>query len=151
MPTDTSVSHEEQRLVLRLMVHWRGLMGSRPMPRLSDFDPSTVPDIWADSFVVDARHSPDLVFHALGPRHVEALGRDPRGQRVTTVGHNTLLGRALSYADKVVERQVPISLGGQFVDNDGRMRLYRSILLPLEHEGGLALLGAANCRIVVVD
>ncbi|HTI85994.1 MAG TPA: PAS domain-containing protein [Alphaproteobacteria bacterium] len=151
MTPTTGVSHEEQRLVLRLMVHWRALAGDRDMPVFADFDPAVVPDIWADSFLVDARTSPGLVFHALGLHHVDALGRDVSGQRVTTAGHNTLLGRALSYADKVLERRVPISLGGQFVDNEGRMRLYRSILLPLEHDGGLALLGAANSRIVVVD
>jgi hypothetical protein len=151
MVTDSGVSQEEQRLVLRLLAHWRALAGDRAMPRFTDFDPKGIPDIWDEAFLVDARDPSDLAFHAIGACHVDALGRDVRGERVKTVGDDTLLGRAVSYAANVIERRVPITLGGQFVDAQGRMRLYRSILMPLDHEGGLALLGAANSRVVVVD
>jgi hypothetical protein len=41
-------------------------------------------------------------------------------------------------------------MGGQFVDANGHIRLYRSILTPLAHDDGLALLGGADSRIVVL-
>jgi hypothetical protein len=149
MVNDNGVSREEQRLVLRLLGHWRALAGDRPMPSFEDFDPWVVPEIWEDSFLIDGRDPSNLVFHSVGAHHVEGLGRDPGGQSVATLSSDTLLGRAVSYAASVIERRVPITVGGQFVDTAGLTHLYRSILMPLAYEGGLALLGAANSRMVV--
>lgn len=141
---------EEQRLVYRVLGHWRRLAGHRAMPRLEEFDPWAIPEMWDDCFVIDASDPSDLAFHSVGASHIAVLGRNPSGQRLSSVGPNTLLAHAVAYAGKVVERRVPISLGGQFIDGGRRMVLYRSILMPLAGDRGLALLGAANCRAVVL-
>jgi hypothetical protein len=149
MPDGSKITGAEQRLVLRLLAHWRELAGDRGMPEFEDFDPWIVPEIWEDSFLIDAHDPSALVFHSVGDNHVDALGRDPAKQLVSTVGRDTLLGRAISYAAEVIERKVPMTLGGLLADSDGNTRLYRSVLMPLAHDGGLVLLGAVNSRIVV--
>ena len=64
---------------------------------------------------------------------------------------DTLLGQATLYWRKVVEKRVPISIGGEFRHRDGRLILYRSIILPLSADERQIdhLLGAANYRAVV--
>ncbi|HTI85993.1 MAG TPA: PAS domain-containing protein [Alphaproteobacteria bacterium] len=148
MADDGRIPGTEQRLVMRLLVHWRELAGGHPMPDFEDFDPWDVPELWEDSFLIDARDPSALVFHSVGDNHIDALGRDPSTQLVSTVGEDTLLGRAVSYAAQVIECKQPMMLGGVLADSDGNAHLYRSILMPLAHGRGLALLGAANSRIV---
>jgi hypothetical protein len=148
MADDGRIPGTEQRLVLRLLAHWRELAGDRPMPDFEDFDPWDVPEMWEDSFLIDARDPSALVFHSVGGNHIDVLGRDPSAQLVSMVDEDTLLGRAVSYAAEVIECKGPMTLGGLMADSDGNTRLYRSVLMPLAHGRGMALLGAANSRIV---
>ena len=59
---------------------------------------------------------------------------------------NGLLGRAVSYADQVLDKSVPISRGDSFVDGEILVK-YRSILLPMSSDGQRVdrLFGAVNC------
>ena len=43
----------ERRLVLRLLTHWRELVGERDYPSFSELDPASIPDIWSYCFVLD--------------------------------------------------------------------------------------------------
>jgi hypothetical protein len=149
--TDTT-NPRERRLVLRLLGHWRDLAGDRAMPRASDVDGAAIPELWPYCFMLDVR-GPEPVFTFVGDFHVAAVGRDPTGQPLSSVPTETLLSQGLSYYPRVLARAIPITLGGQFVDRDGRTILYRSIIMPLgESEGRVPmLLGGANCREVAAD
>ena len=56
--------------------------------------------------------------------------------------------KLLDHIGKVIEKQVPISRGGEFLKPDGIKVLYRAIILPMSDDGATisGLLGAANCR-----
>jgi hypothetical protein len=144
--TDTT-NPRERRLVLRLLGHWRDLAGDRAMPRVSDVDGAAIPELWPFCFMLDVRGA-EPVFTFVGQFHVDSLGTNPTGQPLSSVPAETLLSQGLSYYPRVLARAIPITLGGQFVNRDGRTILYRSIIMPLgESDGPVpALLGGANCR-----
>jgi hypothetical protein len=148
-----TINPRERRLVLRLLSYWRELAGERAMPHPSDVDGSRIPDMWGHCFILDVRGTGEPVFGVIGEHHAAMLGSDLKGQAVSVAGSETLLGQAASYHRQVLARGIPITLGGQFVNREGRTVLYRSILLPLgEGEGRvMALLGGANCRELVAE
>jgi hypothetical protein len=139
----------EQRLVLRLLERWRTLAGERAMPAVADIA-RLGDDIRDDCFVLEDEAG-ELLFRFVGERQKSLLASDPSSLRVSAIDGETLLGRAIGYRAHVLDRRVPVSVGGQFVDRDGRTILYRSILLPLGENGITALLGCVNGRVVVRD
>lgn len=146
---DGTACQQEQRLVLRLLDRWRNLAGERPMPTVADVA-RLADDIRDDCFVLED-DAGEFVFRFVGERQRALLESDPSGLRLSAIAGETLLGRAIAYRAQVIERAVPVSVGGQFVDKDGRTILFRSILLPLGENGISALLGCVNYRVVVLD
>lgn len=124
------------------------------MPARGAFDPEAIPELWPWCFLIDVEARAQGRIVAAGSGHHDFHGRNPEGMSLTELPEATLLGQAVAFAGDVLERKVPASYGGNFIDIHGRDLLYRSILLPLgedrpEHEGGriVALLGGANCRV----
>jgi hypothetical protein len=149
--TNTTVPRpEEQRLVLRLLNYWRELANERSMPTVADIADSSA-DIRQHCFILEFADAGELVFQFVGEGQHAALGSDPTGLPLSVIDDETLLGRAVSYRAQVIERQAPVSVGGQFTDKDGRAVLYRSILLPLGENAITALLGCVNSRVVVLE
>ena len=138
---------------MRLLSYWREIAGERDMPRLSAVDGSKIIDMWGHCFTLELRGPTEPVFGYIGEHHVAKLPGNLIGQGVSTAGSDTLLGQAASYHRQVLARGIPITLGGQFVNPEGRTVLYRSILLPLGEDGGriTALFGGANCRELVAE
>jgi hypothetical protein len=147
--TDGIARQQEQRLVLRLLKRWRDLAGERPMPTVDDVT-GLASDIRDDCFVLEDQGG-ELVVRFVGERQKAILGSDPAGLGLSAIDGETLLGHAVSYRAQVIERGVPVSVGGQFVDKNGHAILYRSILLPLGRNGITALLGCVNGRVVVLE
>ncbi len=138
----------ERRLVMRVLEFWERLRGARPFPRASDVLSADFGPDWASCFVI-----------AIGPatgqwsfRHIGGDLLVPEWDEaiegaVADFPDNTLLKHACAYMTDVLNRRVPISLGGDFHVEDSRVR-FRSIMLPLSDDGMRvdSLLGAANCR-----
>ena len=122
------------------------------MPTPGEVDGTRIPDMWGHCFIVDLRATDEPVFSYVGEHHVAILVRDPKGRPVSAAGADTLLGQAVSYHRQVLARGIPITLGGQFVNQAGRTVLYRSILLPLGEDGRISgLFGGANCRELIAE
>jgi hypothetical protein len=123
------------------------------MPHPNDLDGAKIPDIWGHCFTLEVRGSGEPVFEYIGDQHAAKLDSDLKGKPVSAAGSDTLLGQAASYHRQVLARGIPITLGGQFVNREGRTVLYRSILLPLGEGGGqiMALLGGVNCRELLAE
>src|SRR5690349_14162568 len=109
---DETTRQQEQRLVLRLLERWRTLVGERRMPAAADVA-RLGDDIRDDCFVLEDEAG-ELVVRFVGERQKALLGSDPTGLRVSTIDDETLLGRATGYRAQVMERGVPVSVGGQF-------------------------------------
>lgn len=123
------------------------------MPPPSAIDGGKIADMWGHCFTLELRGPAEPMYGFIGEHHVAQLGKNLVGQGVSAAGSDTLLGQASSYHRQVLARGIPITLGGQFINREGRTVLYRSILLPLGEGGGqlTALLGGANCRELVAE
>jgi hypothetical protein len=139
----------ERRLVLRLLSHWRTLLDDRRFPSFADLEPAVIPEIWANSFVLEVfDDGEEPVFRAVGDELSDYAGFPLVGRRPSELPSETLPAVSVAYIDEVLEKGVPISRGGQFYKDDGIKVLYRSIILPMSDDGETisGLLGAANCR-----
>ncbi len=142
----------ERRLVLRLLTYWRDIRGERSFPALSDVQREQIADMWPNVFVLDVATNPaDPCFVEFGDKLSSAGDAPLRGCPVSLAPPNTLLNHSVSYCQEVIRKQVPISRGGEFINNRGIKVLYRSIILPMSSNSATIdrLLGAANCREVV--
>jgi hypothetical protein len=140
---------EERRLVLRLMAFWDDLRGERDFPDQGDIDPEVLGDDWPHCYLLQVQHPPiasrfehlgDIFRPGLPEREIETLADCP---------HGTLLHAATHYVDRVLQKRVPVSLGGHANLGPDSV-LYRSILLPLSNDGHTIdyLFGGANFRSV---
>ncbi len=139
----------EQRLVLRLLNHWRGLCGERDYPSFADVIPDDMPDMWHSCFVLEVvGHEEYPVFRAAGGEIISYAPDSLIGTPVSAWEPNTLIGVAVRHTQQVLRKGVPMSYGNEFIKVDGTKVLYRSILLPMSDDGETisGLLGAANCR-----
>ena len=140
---------EERRLVLRLMAYWDDLRDDRDFPSYKEIDPAAIGDDWPHCYTVAVQNPPiasqfvhlGAIYHPDLPESgVETLADCAQG---------TLLYAATHYIDRVLQKKVPVSLGGHaHLGRDSV--LYRSILLPLSNDDGTIdyLLGGANFRVV---
>lgn len=140
---------EERRLVLRLMAYWDDLRNERDFPEYSDIDPSAIGDDWPHCYTI-AVQSPPIASQFVHLGEVYRPGLPERGvETLADCPHGTLLHAATHYIDRVLQKKVPVSLGGHaHLGRDSV--LYRSILLPLSNDDGTIdyLLGGANFRVV---
>ena len=138
----------ERRLVLRAHEYWQELRGDRDFPLADAFDERVLGDDWAWSLVIGLGTAPEeAVFRHIGNHLWNPDWGNRDGLLVKDCPKPALLAAAVDYIPRVLDRQVPISIGGELEVTDMSI-LYRSILLPLSSNGSDvdALLGAANFR-----
>ncbi len=143
----------ERRLVLRLLGYWRGLGDGERLPSESEIDPKAIQDMWPCCAVLDvAGKETDPEFTYVGTALAEA-GAELAGRKLSDAPVDTLVSRGFDYFHEVLAKKVPICFGGEFVNQRGVKVLYRSVILPLSHDGVNInrLLCAANCREVAAD
>ena len=143
---------EERRLVLRLMAYWDDLRDTRDFPSFAEIDPATIGDDWTHCFTLAvAQPVSGSAFHHLGEIYRPGLP-DAGVATLADCPQDTLLHAATHYIDRVLQKKVPVSMGGQ-THLGADAVLYRSILLPLSNDGYTIdyLLGGANFRVVTTD
>ncbi len=137
---DDAPNGMERGLVLRLLSHWRELVGERQYPSFSELDPESIPDITG--------HADDPIFRVAGPKYAAYLPIDLRNLPISKAPRDSLIEKSVAFAQEIIAKQVPISRGGEFMKPGGGTVLYRGIILPMSDDGITVsrLLGAANCR-----
>jgi hypothetical protein len=141
----------ERRLVVRILEIWERLRGARPFPRESDVLSADLGPDWANCFLIAMRSGTgQWSFRHVGGDLLIQGWDGAIGGAVADCPENTLLGHACAYMTDVLDRRVPISIGGDYRVEDTRI-MFRSIMLPLSDDGMRvdSVLGAANCRRVV--
>ncbi len=137
---------KERRLVLRVLDYWEYLRGKRRYPALSEVDPEDVADDWKHCVVIDTASSPESwTFRHIGSGFDIPGAETMNGVKWSSWDRSTFLGLTTSYIGKVLDRRVPISIGGE-IDEGDQVYRYRSILVPLSDDGHHVngVLGAAN-------
>ncbi len=135
-------------MVHRLLMHWRGAQQTDEIPALDAVLSRDLGDIEPCVYVLDIR-SDEPTFERIGGHLLAAGGKGLVGEPVSDAPRNTLLGEAVKYYSRVMVKQIPITLGGEFKSDDGETILYRSLIAPLVDDDGESsfLLGAANCKV----
>lgn len=139
----------ERRMVHRLLMHWRGAQETDEVPTFDDVFSRDLGDLEACLYVLDTRGE-EPVFERIGSNLRANGGKALIGEVISDTPSQTLLGQAIKYYSKVQIKQIPITLGGEFVHENGDTILYRSLIAPLrDDEDGedSYLLGAANCKV----
>jgi hypothetical protein len=155
--TRTEVTEEmpqgmERRLVLRLLSHWRMLCDDRDYPSFFDLDPSAIPAMWKDCFVLEIfADGSEPRFRAMGDALAADVDFSLIDRPISMAPEKSLPGVAISFLEEVLRKGVPISRGDEFYKDHGTKVLYRSILLPMSDDGDTVtgILGAVNCREVI--
>jgi len=141
-------------MVLQLLHQWREAGGGERFPKLNEIDRAALGDIWDDCYVLDVDgDADDARFTTIGKAISDSCEEDFSSRRVSDVPTNTLLHQSASQATRVLQKAVPISMGGKFENAAGQTVLFRSILLPLSDDSEVIrkLLGAANSRVLAED
>lgn len=143
------IEHRERRLVTRLLHYCRSVADDEGNVRLDDIDPVEMADFKSSCFILDiSDSSSNPKFQTVGSEFERMCGHDFTGETYADAPQDCLLFHAAGYVSRVLGKPVPLSLGGQFRQDDGRVMLYRSILIPLRDADGKIthMIGAANCR-----
>ena len=142
----------ERRLVLRLMAYWDDMRGDSLLPVAADIDPEVLGDDWAHCYLLEARYP---AIHSEF-KHIGSIfdPEMPEGGIDTMLEcpHGTLLHAATHYLDRVLQKKVPISLGGAASLGPDEV-IYRSVLLPFSSDGETIdhVLGGANYKVTIDD
>ncbi|MBT4890208.1 MAG: hypothetical protein HON65_11720 [Rhodospirillales bacterium] len=141
----------ERRMVHRLLVHWRKASRDESIPlTLEAILNQDLGDITPLIFVlIIPTGNEEPVFESIGESYLSELNSDLIGQSVSSVPDETLLQKASYYYDRILDKKVPTTLGGEFINAKGETVLYRSIITPLKGDDDniSKLLGAANCKV----
>lgn len=143
----------ERRLVLRLLECWRAAEADGGMPTFDALAAQDLEDIPYSMFLLAPRGRGEPIFKRIGEDLAADVDGDLTGLPISAAPDNTLIAMAVAFYDKVLEKGVPVSLGGEFTDFVGRDVLYRSIILPLQGQSGKIayLVGAANAKVGDMD
>jgi hypothetical protein len=141
-------------MVLRVLNYWRHVAGERRYPSVEDLSGDDVPELWENCFILkvkgDGNGSGESVLNYVGKELSMDTGGDLAGQTLSAVPDGTILNGALRHVGQVIEKGVPISMGGEFMNAQGERVLFRCIVLPLsdDDENIDHVFGAANARTV---
>ena len=139
----------ERRMVLRLLAQWRDWCGEDRFPSFARVEPDAISEMWSSCFVLDfLGHEDDPIIRMVGEDLAAYMPQSVTNCRLSEAPAKSLIEYAAAYYREVLDREVPISRGGQFRKYDGKKVLFRSIILPMSDDGSTisGLLGAANCR-----
>jgi hypothetical protein len=148
MNTPLDSPAREMRLTMRVLARWRDLCSGREFPRLADIDPAAFGEDWCCCLSIRMDPTPLLSrFVYIGDTLFAPADESFVGKTIADSHDNTILHKATAYLGRVIDRRVPISVGGATL-HLGHPIVFRSILLPLSDNGGDidGMLGAANFR-----
>lgn len=140
----------ERRMVHRMLMHWRSAQEGTGIPGFRDVLSRDLGDIYPNIYMLEIDEDiPDPFFERVGGVFADEGGTSLVGHAVSEAPDNTLLGQAVKYFSRVQVKQIPITLGGEFVHANGDTILYRSIIMPARDSEDVDryLIGAANFKV----
>jgi hypothetical protein len=137
----------EMRLTMRVLAQWRDLCGDREFPRMADIDAPAFGEDWRCCLQLRLDPEHDRSRFVFVGEALCAPGETFADKTIGDIRDHTVLHKATAYIGRVIDRRVPISVGGAILHR-GLPIVFRSILLPLSDNGRDidGVLGAANYR-----
>jgi len=154
MDTLTTVSSTdelatEQRLVSRVLRHWRDAANGQRFPGEEHIDLAVIGDDW--EYCAMIRFAPELnqfYFTGVGTKLVTPGQEALDGQLITACPGQSLLGVLMKYLPRFQPNGGPLSVTGTAPHGGPQPVLFRAVLLPLASDGAQidAVLCAVNFR-----
>ena len=141
------VDFAERRLNRRIYAYWDALRGRSKFPSPLDVNGAELGEDWQNCFVLDISANFGFSkFDFLGGELAKFSGVFLSGRNDWT---STVLDKATGHVAKVLKTEGPVLCDDELVLFDGRVLLFRSVLLPLSRDGERIthLLGAANGKL----
>lgn len=140
----------ERRMGHRFLMHWRNAQVDDGVPDYRDVLSRDLGDIYPCIYMLEIDDDiSEPFFERIGISFQDEGTATLVGHPVSEAPDNTLLGQGVKYFSRVQVKQIPITLGGEFVHANGDTILYRSIIMPAKSSDGddRYLIGAANCKV----
>jgi len=150
MQDDSQNNGMERRMVHRLLMHWRSAQDGDSIPVFSDVLGRDLGDIYPSIYMLEIDDENDQPsFERIGGAFAEEGTASLVGHPVSETPENTVLGQAVKYYRRVQDKQIPITIGGEFEHANGDVILYRSIIMPARggDDDDHYLIGAANYKV----
>ncbi|MBK8174523.1 MAG: hypothetical protein IPK66_04320 [Rhodospirillales bacterium] len=126
----------ERRLIFQLLRCWRGARGELPFPTLKSVYEALDGAQIESSFVVLLSGSDgEPLFGRIGSALACDAGADLSGRPISRAPENSRLARALKDYERAVRHGVPVCVGDEFIDRQGRSVQCRSIVMPISEDG----------------
>lgn len=118
---------------------WQGLRRGGDLPRRSDFDPVTVPDLLPDLYLIDIEPMADGIrryrYRLVGTGNVERFGRDNTGLWLDEAVEEPHLSGFLEIYNRVADSAEPVCEALTAVHTQRIYLEYQRLLLPLASDG----------------
>ncbi len=122
----------ERRMVVQKLDAWREARGDDgPLPTKAALEQEFVA-VAPSSFVLEiSEENVEPTFVSVGATITELQGANMVGKPASTAEPESFIGRALQSLPIVLNKKVPATASGDFVQASGQKIIYRSILMPL--------------------
>ncbi len=141
----------ERRLNMRLMAFWWDRRAARRFPSVEDFEPAELSDVWRHCFTLHRRDpSERSEFRYVGDTIAAISCLTDTEITVDQVTRNSLLDHATRNFEEVLSQRVPVIHSGEFINEEGKQVMFRSILLPLSKDQVTIdhVVGGARCKVL---
>jgi hypothetical protein len=133
------MQQHEKRLTSRLIKYWKSLKRDYVLPEFGWFNRASVGDLWEYCFCLQVFREngdpPSMSYVYFGPKLVEMLGKDLKGQPLELqTGHFPDLKLVSSLQD-MLDKPREMSEEGEFVNFEQKHIKFRGCVLPFGHPG----------------
>ena len=121
--------------LLRLYEYWVGKLAEREMPARKDIDPSEIPDLLPNIFLIDVSYDPNsYCFRLAGTEIVRLFQEEVSGKTIDQLETVALRALLRSHCETAVTGRAPASNNDAFVHRRKSFS-YGWVLLPLSADG----------------
>ncbi len=122
----------ERRMVVQKLDAWREARGiNGPLPMKTALEQEFV-EVAPSSFVLEiSEENAEPIFASIGATITELQGANMVGKPASAAEPQSFIGLALQSLPIVLNKKVPATASGDFVQASGEKIIYRSILMPL--------------------
>ncbi|MDR7102281.1 hypothetical protein [Croceicoccus sp. BE223] len=132
-----AIGRDERRMQVRAYNLWADLLADRCFPDIRAFDPSRAGDFGDHAVLLNfAAGIDDPVVLHLGARLADECGIAGHGfvGQLSDVPAGSLISRITEHYVQILARQSPIGFEAEFVNRQGKLIVYRGILLPFSSD-----------------
>ena len=132
-----AIGQDERRMQVRAYNLWADLLADRCFPDIRALDPSRAGDFGDHAVLLDFTAGiDDPVVQHLGARLADECGIAGQGflGQLSDVPAGSLISRITEHYIQILSRQSPIGFEAEFVTRQGKLIVYRGILLPFSSD-----------------